>query len=89
MVVAALGLDRLDNDSSDGVVEGFDEFFGFSEATRFFFCIFFGVFGERVFQVREAGLGPVEGRDVEFVDGFAAGGGERTKEAAVESGLEG
>ena len=45
--------------------------------------------GERVFEVREGGLGPVESGNVEFVDWFAAGSGEAAKEAAVEGRFEG
>ncbi len=44
---------------------------------------------ERVFELREGGLRPVEGGDVELVDGFAARGGEGAEEAAVEAGFEG
>ena len=89
MVVTAFGLDRLDDDGADGIVEVFDQVFGLGKAAGFFRHIFLGEFVEGVFEVWEGGLGPIEGGDVEFVDGFAASGGETAEEAAVEGGAEG
>ena len=75
VVVAAFGLDGLDDDGGDGVVVGRDDFFGFREAALDFGFVLRCVIFEGVFEHGEGRLGPVEGGDVEFVDGFAAGGG--------------
>ena len=89
VVVAAFGLDGFDDDGGGGLGPGFDEVFGFFEAALFFGGVVGGVLVQRVFEEGEGRLGPVEGGDVEFVDGLAAGGGEAAEEAAVEGVLEG
>ncbi len=89
MVVATFGLDGFDDDSADRVVEVLDEIFCFGKAACFFGHVLLGKFMEGVLEVGERGLRPIEGGDVEFVDWFAAGGGETTEEAAVEGGAEG
>ena len=89
VVVAAFGLDGLDDDGGRGVREGGDEALDVSEGVGFGFGVLGGVFLEGVFEEGEGGLGPVEGGDVELVDGLGAGGGEGAKEAAVEGGFEG
>ena len=89
VVVTTFGLDWLDDDGADGVVEVFDQVFGLSEAAGFLGHVFLGEFVEGVFEVGEGGLRPVKCGDVEFVNWFAAGGGEAAEETAVESGAEG
>ena len=89
VVVAAFGLDGLDHDGCDWVVEVFDQIFCLGQAARFLFGILGCVFGKWVFKVREGGLRPVEGGDVEFMDWFASSSGETAKETAVEAGSEG
>lgn len=44
---------------------------------------------ERVFELGEGRLGPVESGHVELVDGLGARGGEGAEETAVERGFEG
>ncbi len=89
VVVPALGLDGFDDDGRDGVVEVGDQIFRFGEAAGFFRFILGAVFVEGVFEVGKGGLGPVEGGNIEFVDGLATGSGEGGEEAAVEGGTEG
>lgn len=89
VVIATLGLDGLDDDGSGWVGEGSDEALDVSECVSLSLCILGSVLLERVFEEREGGLGPVEGGDVELVDGLGAGGGEGAEEAAVEGGFEG
>lgn len=76
VVVAAFGLDGFNHNSCDWVVEILYQVFCLRETAGLFGGVLRDVFGERVFEHRERGLGPVEGWDVEFVDGFAAGGGK-------------
>lgn len=89
VVVAAFGLDGLDDDGGGGVGEGGDEALDVGEGVGFGFGVLGGVILEGVFEEGEGGLGPVEGGDVELVDGLGAGGGEGAEEAAVEGGFEG
>lgn len=89
VVVAAFGLDGLDDDGGDGVVEGLNDVFGLFEAAGFLCGVLGGELIEGVFEEGKGRLGPVEGGDVEFVDWFAAGGRERAEEATVEGGAEG
>ncbi len=76
VVVAAFGLDGFDHDGCDRVVEVLYQVLGFREAAGLFGGVLRGVFGEGILEHGEWGLRPVEGRDVEFVDRFAASGGE-------------
>ena len=89
VVVAAFGLDGLDDDGCRWVGEGGDETLDVGERVGFSFGILGGVFLEGVFEEGEGGLGPVEGGDIELVDGLGSGGREGTEEAAVEGGFEG
>lgn len=89
VVVAALGLDGLDDDGYRGVVVFLDETLCFVKAALFLLSVFSFVLSEWVFEGGEGCLRPVEGRDVELVDGLGACGGETAKEAAVEARLEG
>lgn len=89
VVVATFGLDGLNDDGGGGVGEGGDEALDVGEGVGFGFGVLGGVFLEGVFEEGEGGLGPVEGGDVELVDGLGAGGREGAEEAAVEGGFEG
>lgn len=89
MVVAAFGLDGLDDYGGRRGVPFFDEALRLGEAALFFGLVFGGVLVERVLDDGEGCLWPVEGGYVQLVDGFRAGGGETTEQAAVEAGLEG
>lgn len=64
MVVAAFGLDGLDDGGCGGGREGGDDFLGGGEAAGFFLCVFRGVGIEGVFEFGEGGRGPVERWDV-------------------------
>lgn len=89
VVVATFGLDGLDDDGGNGIMEGLHDVFGFFETAGFLCGVLGGELIEGVFEEGEGRLGPVEGGDIEFVDGFAASGGEGAEETAVESGAEG
>lgn len=88
MVVTALGLDGLHDDGArrHAVVE--DEVLDLGEGGGFSGGVLLSVLLERVAQLREGGLGPVEGGNVELVDGLGPGGGEGAKQAAVEARAE-
>lgn len=88
VVVAALGLDGLHHDGRDRVVEFFDDPLDLLQAALLLLGVLLGVLLERVLQGGEGSLGPVKGRDVELVDGLAAGGGKTAKQTAVEGRLE-
>ena len=89
VVVTTLGLDGLDDDGAGWQVPRLDEVLDFVERSLLGGGVLSGVLVERVLELGESGLGPVEGGDIELVDGLGAGGGQRTKKTAVESGLEG
>ena len=88
VVVTALGLDGLDHDGAGWEVPRLDEVLDFVERRLLGGGVLGGVLVKRVLELGEGGLGPVEGGDVELVDGLGAGGGQRAEETAVESGLE-
>lgn len=89
VVVAALGLNGLDDDGGDRVVKVLDQEFGFGEAAGFFVRVFACMAFERVEQMRKGCLGPVKGGNVQLVDRFAARGGQGAQEAAMEAGAKG
>jgi hypothetical protein len=76
VVVATLRLNGLDNDSSRWAVETGDDLLNFFKAALLLASVLLGVLLERVLELREGGLGPVEGRDVELVDRLGASGRE-------------
>ena len=88
VVVTALGLHGFDNDASDGVVEFLDQSLSLRQAALLLLRVLFGMLLQRVLQGGERRLGPVEGGNVQLVDGLAAGSGQTAKETAVESLLE-
>lgn len=89
VVVTTLGLDGLDHDGGNGVVELLDQTLNLLQAALLLLGVLLDVLLQRVLQGGEGGLGPVKGRDIQLVDGLAAGGGERSEETAVEGRLEG
>lgn len=89
VVVTTLGLDGLDHDGGDGVVELLDETLDLGQAALLLGGVLLDVLLQRVLQLGEGGLGPVKGGDVKLVDGLAAGGGQGAEETAVEGRLEG
>jgi hypothetical protein len=89
VVVAAFGLHGLDDYGGGRGVEFFDETLGFVEAALFFGGVLGDVLVKGVFKHGKGGLGPVEGGNVELVDGLGACRGETAKQAAVEAGFEG
>ncbi len=88
VVIAAFRLDGLHHNCRHGVVERCDKPLGFLEASSFLFGVGADVILERVAQLWKGCAGPIEGRDVEFVDRLAAGGSKTAKETTVESTLE-
>lgn len=88
VVVTTLGLDRLNHDGGDRVVEGLDDVLDLLEAALLLLGILLGMLLQGVLEGRERGLGPVKGRDIKLVDGLAAGGGQTAEETAVEGLLE-
>ena len=89
VVVTTLGLNGLDDDGGDGLGELLDQALRLLEAALLLGGVLRRKLVERVLEGREGGLGPVEGGDVELVDGLGAGGGQTAEEAAVEALLEG
>jgi len=89
VVVATLGLDGLNHDSSDGVVELLDEALNLIKAALLLGGVLMDVFLQRVLQGREGSLGPVKGGDIDLVDSLAAGGRQGAEETAMEGRLEG
>lgn len=89
VVVAALALDGLDDDGGGGDVPRLDQVLDLVEAGLLNLGVVLGVLVERVLEQGEGRLGPVEGGDVDLVDGLGARGGQRAKQTAVESRLEG
>lgn len=89
MVVTTLRLDGLDHDGGHGVVELLDEALDLLEAALLLGGVLLDVLLQRVLQLGEGSLGPVEGGDVQLVDGLGAGGGQGTEKTAVEGRLEG
>lgn len=70
VVVTALALDGLDNQSGNGELPGLDELLNLVEASLLLGGVLGLVLVKRVFESREGGLGPVEGGNVELVDGL-------------------
>lgn len=89
VVVATLRLDGLDNDRSGRVVEAGDDLLNLLEAALLLAGVLLGVLLKRVLELGEGSLRPVEGGNVELVDGLGAGGGQRAEETAVEATTEG
>lgn len=88
VVVTTLGLDGLDDDGGNGVVELLDQTLDLLEAALLLLGVLLDVVLKRVLELGEGGLGPVEGRNIHLVDGLGASGGEGAKQTAVETRLE-
>jgi len=88
VVITTLRLDGLDNDSGRRVMEGRNDVLNLLQATLLLAGVLLGVLLERVLELREGCLWPVEGGDVQLVDGLGAGAGERAEKAAVEATTE-
>ena len=89
MIIAALGLDRLNDNSGGWVVVSRDEFLDLVKAPLLLGLVLRCVLVKRVLAGRERSLRPVEGGDVELVDRLAAGRRQRGKETSMEGGTEG
>lgn len=89
VVVTTLRLDGLDDDGGRGQVPRLDELLDLCERIGLGLGVLLNVLLQRVLELGEGSLRPVEGGNVELVDGLGAGGGERAKQTAVETGLEG
>ena len=88
VVVTSLGLDGLDDNGGNGVVEFLDDALDVLQGALLFLGVLLGMLLKRVLQLREGSLGPVEGGNVKLVDGLAAGGGQTAEETTVEARLE-
>lgn len=84
VVVAALALDRLDDQSGDREAPSGDETLDLVEATLLLLGILVGVLVKGVLEGREGRLRPVESGDVELVHGLGARGGQATESTSVE-----
>lgn len=84
VVVTTLGLDGLNNETSDRALPRGDEDLDLAEASLLLSLVLLNVLLKRVLQGREGSLGPVEGGDIELVDSLGSGGGERTEATSVE-----
>ena len=89
VVVATLRLNGLDDDGRRWVVEGGDDLLNLFKAALLLASVLLGVLLKRVLELREGGLGPVKGRDVELVNRLGASGREGAEETAVEATTEG
>jgi hypothetical protein len=89
VVVAAFGLDWLDDYGTGREMVRGDDPLDVSEGFSFNAGVFFDMVFEGVFKEGEGGLWPVESGDVELVDRLGACGGKGTEEPAMEGGLEG
>lgn len=89
VVVTTLRLDGLDDNSGDGVVPLLDETLGLLQAALLFLSVLLSVLLQGVLQGGEGSLGPVKGRDVQLVDGLAAGCRQTAEQTTVEGRLEG
>ena len=90
MVVSSLGLNGLDNEGSNGTVRrasllGVDNgLFNGSKRGLLSLSVLPCVLREGVLYVRLCNDGPVEGRDVELVNGLGSSCRKRSEETAVE-----
>lgn len=89
VVVTTLRLDGLDDDGSRRVVVLLDQTLGLLKAALLLSSVLSSVLVEWVLEVGEGSLGPIEGGDVELVDGLAASGAEGAEQTTVETSLEG
>lgn len=70
VVVTALALDGLDNQAGNGELPRLDELLNLVEAALLLGGVLSGVLVQRVLERREGSLRPVEGGNVELVDGL-------------------
>lgn len=89
VVVATLGLDGLNDDGTGGNAVVENQVLDLGEGSLLSLLVLLDVLLQRVLEEGEGGLGPVEGGDIQLVNGLGAGGGERAKQTTVEGGLEG
>ena len=88
MVITALALDGLDNHSARREMPRLDELLDLIEGSLLSGGVLGLVLIERVFELGESRLRPVEGRHVKFMNGLRARGGQRAEETAVEGRFE-
>lgn len=88
VVVTTFGLDRLNHDGGNRQVPRLQELLNLVDGGLLSSGVLSSVLVKRVLELREGGLGPVEGGEIELVDGLGAGGRERAKQATVEGALE-
>lgn len=88
VVITALGLDRLNDNSSNGAVPALDQLLHLLQAALLLGLVLGRVFVQGVLERRERSLGPVERGDIELVHGLAARGGQAAEAASVEGVLE-
>lgn len=88
VVITTLRLDGLHNNSSDGVVEFLDDALDLLQAALLLLGVLLSMLLQRVLQLGESGLRPVESGNINLMDGLAARSGQTAKETSVERRLE-
>ncbi|KAI6757188.1 hypothetical protein HG531_003013 [Fusarium graminearum] len=89
VVVTALALDGLDNDGAGRVVPALNKVLNLIDTSLLDLLVLLNILLERVLELGEGSLRPVESRDIDLVNCLGSGCGKRSKETAVETSLEG
>lgn len=85
MVVAALGLDGLDDGCDNGVVEVGDDALDLLQAAVLLGLVLSDVLLQGILQLREGSDRPVKGGDIKLMDRLAVGSGQTSKQTSVEA----